>query len=354
MQAVILKCRPGSRFHFGEVAPDADTALNDSSDFCHSDTLFSALINIVQSFDPASTNALVARFESGDVRISSVFHCLKVDLMREMIWFFPVPAHYNMYADAKYQKRFSAIHFISKKVWEEKILPDQWAQKLDEKKLVLLQHRFLVHRSELSTAALTAADQIKLITNTQLPKVTVHQLTQDNSLFQHSTVQIANNGYLLNDKDQPLLPHLRIHFYFLLDCSDDFKDGPLYQTMLTAIQLLPETGLGGDRSTGCGLFEETEIVQDFALNITARSHASLSLTAPDGENELKKTEYYQTILRGGRATRTEAQPLRMVRMMREGALLSPSVKGRLVDIAPPGSTLPFLRNGKAFTVPVAT
>jgi CRISPR-associated protein Csm4 len=198
-----------------------------------------------------------------------------------------------------------------------------------------------------------ARQDIKLLANTQLPKVTVHQTTQDNSLFQHSTVHIADNSHLLDDNDQPLLPDLRIHFYFLLDCAEDFREGPLYRTLLTAIHLLPETGLGGDRSTGCGLFEGVD-TDDFEMNISAKNYASLSLVAPDSATELAKTEFYHTVLRGGRATRTEPQPLRMVRMMREGALLSPSVKGCLVDIAPTGSTQPFLRNGKAFVVPVAT
>lgn len=356
MQAVILHCKPGSRFHFGDTAPDADTALNDTSDYCHSDTLFGAFVQIAALLAPqgAPVGALIDAFKTGEVRISSVFPCLQLSKTHPLIYFFPKPAHYDTYADPEDIKKMSSIAFISKGVWESKMLPDRWTRALEDKKLVLLQERFLVLRSELSAAALSARAYLKLLHQTEWPKVTVHQLDQEGSLFQHGTLQTADNSLLTDDTEKPILPDCSTHFYFLLDCNATFLQTSTHALLKNVLDLLPDTGLGGDRSTGCGLLEAISFDESFALNLQAKMLASLSLINPNGTEEAQKLYRYRTQLRGGRRTATDRYPLQFVRMVSEGALLAGKIEGRIPDVSPPNSTLPYLRNGKAFLVPVAS
>ena len=44
-KAIILKCRQGSRFHFGEFVREQSTALFHTGDYIHSDVLFAAFIS---------------------------------------------------------------------------------------------------------------------------------------------------------------------------------------------------------------------------------------------------------------------------------------------------------------------
>ena len=93
MNAVILKCKPFSAFHFGQVAVDADTSLNDTSEFLHSDTLFSAIINLAARVYPSEVNTLLALFGHNDVlpkvRLSSGFYCLQKG--ESFLYFLPKP-----------------------------------------------------------------------------------------------------------------------------------------------------------------------------------------------------------------------------------------------------------------------
>ena len=88
MRAIILQCPRGARFHFGNIALDENTSLNDTAIHPHSDTLFSALINTAAKMDQSLTQQLVDDFAAGNVRISSGFFCLEVHQATKINWIF--------------------------------------------------------------------------------------------------------------------------------------------------------------------------------------------------------------------------------------------------------------------------
>ena len=52
MKAIILKCRPGSRFHLGEYTDNQDTVLYNTAEYIHSDVWFGAFISAMSKIYP--------------------------------------------------------------------------------------------------------------------------------------------------------------------------------------------------------------------------------------------------------------------------------------------------------------
>ncbi|MEL7221923.1 MAG: hypothetical protein AAGJ93_11430, partial [Bacteroidota bacterium] len=73
MQAIILKCPRGARFHFGNVAMDENTSLDDTAIYPHSDTLFSAIISTAFLLAPEKAPELIEAFSASKVIHSSAF-----------------------------------------------------------------------------------------------------------------------------------------------------------------------------------------------------------------------------------------------------------------------------------------
>ena len=56
MKAIILKCRPGSRFHLGEYTDNQDTVLYNTAEYIHSDVWFGAFISAMSKIYPEKLN----------------------------------------------------------------------------------------------------------------------------------------------------------------------------------------------------------------------------------------------------------------------------------------------------------
>jgi CRISPR-associated protein Csm4 len=172
-----------------------------------------------------------------------------------------------------------------------------------------------------------------------LPKVTVHKETKEGSFFYQTTIQLM-----------PLEHGTKVHLYFLLDTQDLSASESL--TLDKILHLLPYEGIGGERTTGCGLFTGLE-KQDFNLQVLKNQHfVSVSLTNPNSDAEFKTFQNYQIVTRGGRQIgKSDHQFLKKVNMIAEGAVVQHAIRGRIVSIAPTGMTTPYLRNGISMTLP---
>lgn len=352
MQAVLLKCKPGAQFHIGQVGADDVTALNETSPWIHSDTLFSALINTVSLTSPADLKAVIAAFRSGkELRISSAFYCLEE--AGERVFFLPKPAHYDQYPPKNDPKRFRGIRFVSLGVWEAGALPRDWGKE----EYLIVQNQFVVTRdelSDLSDSALAAWLSLRLYQEQLLPRVDARKPDPTKSHFYSANIQIADNRQLLDEDNVPILGDLYVHFYFLLETTAAFEESRAGKALQLAIQLLPDTGIGGERSIGCGSLEGVERF-DFPHVRPGKSsaYATVSLCSPISTDELNGFLAYDTLLRGGRPTTQEGE-LRMVRMIAEGAVSQTKPDGRIADISPPKvhADTAYLRLGKPVALPV--
>ena len=352
MKAIVLKCKPGSRFHFGKYSLDADTALNDSDEIMHSDTLFSALVNIYQDLF-GDAQELVDAFTKAQVKISSVLPCFQQ--RGNYIWMLPKPVCFNLFQANEY-KVFRAIRYISKVVWENILNPLELEQKPETYKL-LAKKRYAVHKDEillpsgLSGSAQEESYQSIAVSHlVTLPKVRVRDRPEDKTIYQVTVTEIADNTAIIND--------LYVHYYFLLDTEVSLSE-LIQQQLMTAIQLLPENGIGGERNT-IGSLDSIDIIENWELKMNhsiSVNKVTASLLYP-AEKERADLMYYRFMLRGGRRLGKKGMDetkvpvyLKTVRMIEEGAVLNQLVTGGLADISP-DNTKSYLRNGLAFCLPV--
>lgn len=341
MQAVILKCRPGAQFHFGRIALDVDTSLDDTSVAPHSDTLFSSLVVSVSKAFPDEVERFVGFFQKGEARISSGFFCLELD--GDFCYFLPKPAHYNL-LDSDDPKALRRTAFISSQAWLEGWRPKDWKEKA-----FMLQDRFVApkglwegplrgHAAKLGLKPEAQENRLALVNLYNLnaiPKVSVHKPDREDSLFYQATVQIADN--------REAHPRLMVHYYFLLNHQLQGEDAALLDV---ALNLLADEGIGGERLVGCGQLEGVE-VRPFALQLESDYHCTVSLVNPT-QDDLPALRFYNMVTRSGRRTAKDGR-LKRVKMAAEGALVQGPVEGRVVQVH---GKAPYLRYGKAFILPV--
>ncbi len=367
MQAVVLKCPLGGQFHFGKIALDVDTSLDETSAIFHSDALFSAIIQTVERLW-GEAERFIKFFEDGVVSISSCFHCLeKAD--GEFIWFLPKPIHFNILEkldDNNERKKLSKIHFISKKVWEMGLKPSQW-----KGECLILQKEFVLHKSELPEIVVPLHDSMKIYEVQSLPKVSTHKPSKEDSIYFQTNVQLATNRKLLDKKNlnyEELRANLpKVHYYFLLDYiqfPDEEEQEEITNKIETAIRILADSGIGGERSVGCGKLNSVEFIDDFEMEVDEGKYwCSLSLLNPLPE-EMSHLMYWKMITRGGRRI-SKSQVLtnttlpeeyipkiKRVKMLEEGALLTEAINGQVVPIPEPKYDSHHKRSGKGFSLPV--
>lgn len=343
MKAIILVCKPRSRFHFGGIAPDESAWLNTSDKWLHSDTLFSALINIAaEVYSTSDVEEILHAFENGSVRISSGFYMLADSKMSSPVFLLPKPAHYvlEIIDSPEASKKFNKVRFISKRVWEAGWGWKEWQEHcwfMQNGTAVIAQEELPSPQDDAQTT------RICLWEEEDYPRVKVHTIDRTESFFYITTITIADNSNLLEDWG--------VHFYFLIDTKPGFENSDIYRRIQTTIQLLPYRGIGGERSVGCGQLV-TVIERDFSLtpDFDSPLRCSISLTSPT-ENDLSIARYYSVLSRGGRRYGGQNKQFLFVRMMAEGSVFEGHAQGNIPII---GRNLGHnvRRYGKPFCLPV--
>lgn len=339
MEAIILKCRPGVHFHFGEFALDSNMSLDSTSVAPHSDTLFSAIIRTVAQISTReTTDRLVDEFRNGNIQVSSVNFCLEYN--GNYIYFLPKPICAGLEEEQEY-KRIRKIKFVSKEILDNGYIPKQW---LDSSTCTIIQDQFVIAKNEMKNLMDEDAKHQHIYSISSSPKVKVHTTEITDKLYNQSNVEIGG----LNLGNEKAL----VHYYFLLNTKSSLN-AEMDNWLSSAINLLPETGIGGERSTGCGNIASIERGNNIDFSPAENSSfLSLSLIAPQKKEE-NSYIYFDLITRGGRHIGYKQKHLKTIRLIKEGAVLHEKVLGKIVDITPKeGADIPYLRNGMAFLIPL--
>lgn len=339
LQAVLLRCKPRARFHFGKVAPDNNTSLNATSDWLHSDTLFSAIVNTLAAMHPQSeVNRLVEHFERGDIVLSSGFYCFLIG--KKPVWFLPKPAHLGLQVQGEF-KDFNRVRLISRGVWESGLGFDDWGKN----GFLFLQNGYAVATKEelAGLDSMTAKQRVRFFKEDDAPRVKVHGADQQDAFFYLTYISIADNSKWLSDSST--------HFYFLLETNKGFEQTADFQKIQTAINMLPMQGVGGERTAGCGQLQGIETHNFELLPEQGNGYCSLSLVAP-AEGELGKFDRYQVLTRGGRDIGGGNPRIGFVRMLAEGAFSKSKPSGDIPTLGI-ADGIPYRRYGKPFWMPVA-
>lgn len=337
MHLAKLKLRPGAQFHLGNHVPFDQSVLHDTDQQIHSDTLFSALVNIAAKFGMA--DAIVDELQSNN-RISSAFYLLE-NGTNQPIYFLPRPSIPLINCSDTY-KFIKQKAFVSKGIFEKGIAANQWKNSediifgnnwiatIDEMK-VLLGDKFDAEK----------AKNICLFGKANIPQVRVHTDQDEDNYYQVGNLQIADN--------RDLFDQLEIHFYFLMEKAPSVE-------MQTVFNLLPHEGIGGQRSTGCGQVLSVEVKETtFFDSLKGEFQMALSKVIPTKEDFalMNENTFYQTTVRGGRIlNNAQNKRLKQIRMIDEGAVFEQPIEGSVADLRPDIDEMPYLRYGKAFLIQI--
>lgn len=343
LESITFRCQPGAQFHFGKIALDENASLDDTSSLMHSDSLASAFVDTAfKVLDERVALQVLSDFETGTVRVSSLLWRLNLPSGKS-VYFLPKPVSLVAIgndSESKNQrdrKETLKIQFISKGVWEAGILPEQWPEYC-----VIVQKEFVMTLEEAEGLSDEMAKKLRLYHMVSLPKVAVHKLTRENSLYHQTNVQVANlDAFGLKDAT--------VHFYFLLESNSH----PARDRVCNLAQIMVDEGIGGERSVGCGRLASCENAQVFHLNPVARKEdlfCTASLASPKDQAEFGHFLSWKIITRGGRATANDG-PLKRLKMIAEGAMLKAKVGGSTHDISTQKSRR-YLRFGTALCLPV--
>lgn len=340
MHLIKLALRPGTQFHLGNRVPFDQSVLHDTDRQIHSDTLFSALVNIAAKIGKA--DKLVEELQTHNT-LSSAFYLLE-NVNNSLVYFLPRPTVPLIDSGDTY-KFIKQKAFVSLGVFEMGMAMNQWKHKTDSHELIAGKNWIATNKEikELLSSKfdLEKIKNIKLFEIANIPQVRVHTTEEEHNYYQVGNLQIADNSELFEN--------LQVHFYFLL------KETPS-DVLQTVLNLLPHEGIGGQRSTGCGQILSVSVSETERFNsLHGDSFLALSKVIPTNEevSQLGENSYYQTTVRGGRII-DNAQNLRLkqVRMINEGAVFENSIVGSVPDLRPEGKLDPYMRYGKAFLIQI--
>ena len=335
MKVIILHSKSGARFHFGKALGAFSEELHNTqkmtSDYIHSDTLWSALVNAWALTCPESVDDFITHCSRGKFKLSSAFFCFDSSLDEDQkdeknhVFFLPKPISLNLFKVSE-PKKMKSIKFISKGVWEKGLMPNEW---FETDKCILLQNgKVVALKSEIS-------EFLNLFSTETTAKTSARNINmREDAFYFQSDLYLSNN----------------VQWYFFVD---NLLPVNLQADFQKAMQTLVNFGIGGERTTGCGSlsgFEEQNIDFNFENHINVKesgTSVSISLTAPL-ENELSDTSLYQIIKRGGRFLE-KGKSLPMIQMLLEGAILDNKTKGRIIKL---NDQPRILRYGLNFPIPL--
>ena len=342
---------------------------NNLSIVVHSDTLFSAICN---NFRKLYGKIELEKFlkeicqhetEESRLRISSSFHYIDVyknNKITDTIFFvprplirFPFTAEAQDYLD-KNPKIFKKIDFISLEV----------ANKLKENKQIdfsqyhILGRRYLVANEDLKKLGLDQflsllkdsnlnLEKIERIIRNKISiyeildeqKVRIDRKTHESEPFMWSKLKLLISSYYLNEVeriDYKLVPG----YYFIFDSSQLSPE--INSKLRASITFIIDEGIGGRRSSGCGLVDDVEFIKldnsfpyfDLFDSKDAGMFMNLSLVHPKLE-DMKDIKFFNIFGRSGYiySLETTSERFNDIKFIEEGSLFKKKVRGSFIQVA---------------------
>ncbi len=320
-----IPLQPYTRFHFGDFRMDEHIALGNTTEWAHSDLLFSALVNNYHELT-GNAESFVEHFINDEIKISSVFYYLEKD--DKTIYLLPKPVFLDLDSprDGQHKKR-NRIKFISYEVWKQTLDPSKWIDKGGEEgndyKLIQ-EGEILTTKEEAGIFGLN--DKSTVFYKEEHPNSPIRKMSPKQSIFYETDLHTGK------------IEEVEIGLYFMYEANETLKN-----ELKRAVQVMRYAGIGGNRTVIGRTM--TKGIKEATLDFDGDSLINVSLINPVDESELNQVKYFKTILRGG------VVHYDVVRMIKEGALLENDIKGQLVVIGTDAMDNEALRYGKAFIIP---
>lgn len=340
MNAIILKSRPQMKFHFGITSIENDTTLGTTSPICHSDTLWSALVDCCSKLGGEHLNRVLEWSHQGKIKLSSIFFYLQFN--GKKILFLPVPTYlYTKRVKYEVHKKLKKIKYLSLGVIHNGIKPEKWF----EDECVIIDNEFVIMANEVKGLNKIAALDIKIYSIVSEPKTRVSYKEEKGNFYYQTNVSLCTDV------------NYSTGYYFLME--HDLS--PLeYNNFQKYLNLTLSFGLGGELSTGCGQFEGSLSENDrpgyfeeneFDCGIAQGNlFFSVSLSIPDAD-EINQSLCHTIVMRGGRRFSGNIRA-RVIEMLTEGAVFRGRISGSITNLTPAGLETPVLRNGKPLLLPL--
>jgi len=324
MDVYLYKLLFKSGVHFGDTGIDLENVQESVS----SDAIFSALINTINIYyGVKEAGELIGRFlHTPPFVLSSLFVYYKDS------YFLPKPMDDSFIPEALKRAKSKDLKRLK---WLEKsdFIKWQCQDSLTIENINDMQKKQIEYKNAF----------VKEIR----PRVVLDRMTQQSSIY--------HCGYIHFKHDAGL--------YGLVA----FYDNGFIEKFKNILLLLGQTGIGGEKTYGCGMFDTVfEPADSVFINILSAktdNYTLLSLYHPanDEQGNLINSLVSYDIIRkkGWIATGRNALPLKRksAGFITEGSVLKNAIKGCLIDVTPdnpPPDTLSHkvYRNGYAFTAPL--
>ena len=288
MEYLQCKIKPNASFHIGIK----EGSLEKTMHYIHSDTIFGGICNTYRLlYGKDELENLLKKFENGEPSflISSAFPYI------EDIMFFPIPKFINFseyIKDERLSKKFKKIEFVSDKIIRG-ISQGKFKENINEENII--HGKILVTKEEGEKIKNTGIWKEK-----EVPRVVIDRKTNASNIYYFGEVEYCDKCGL----------------HFLVK----FMNDEIRNKLESAIRLLGDEGIGGDRSYGKGLFEGE--FSNFEWSIQEGYFINLSLYLPkEDEIEMVKKGWYEFVSRGGwvYSVDKKGERKKFVRMIKEGS-----------------------------------
>jgi len=347
MQLIKLHCANNSRFRLGSGS------LQEADDIVHSDTFFNAWLNAyVLLYGSQSVSDVLHVFQTGDCRISSAFHFVDVyrqEACQSTLYFVPKPLLRRLpdegkeATDGSIKKRIKKLKYLSLDLLHAllaNVSVDAEGEvrfSTDLLERTIFADEYAIHETDIPVELLEHWTEIKKLQFRYFidsPKVVMNRLSAKSDDVFYQTDCLLNWQRCGDWEFRP-------GFYFLMKPPDDIQ----YANRLSAaLNLMADEGLGGERSSGGGFFEQVEQA-NFCWELTGAYAMLLSLVLPGATDNLEQIINYQAIVRGGYVGTTGIRK-KQTRMVSEGSIIKLPFEGSVIVDSPTASPASY-RYGKA-------
>lgn len=331
---ILCKIIPKSPFHIGEKG----VGLEETETIIHSDTLFSAICNSYRLLYGKKDLEDFIKDAKTNLKISSAF--LEVNGIKT----FPLPMNINwgryVYKNGKVNeelfkkinkesdllKKLKKVKFVSEEIFGDiQKYIDNIENHIND---IHIKQGILFSEKEFNKINNDFKD-IKFYKETETPRVTLDRKTSSSNIYYFGEVKFAE----------------KCNLFFLIGYNGNLDK------IKSAVRLLGDEGIGGDRSSGRGLFKVEFANNDFSFSNNGNKYVSLSLVYPKKE-EVKNAKFYDLIARRGFVYSIEERSARRksIRMFAEGSVFSNKVEGEIKDVSINSSKHEVYRFGKAFLI----
>ena len=324
-----------TQLHLGRVAGPAQEGslgLEKTETYVPADTLFSAICQMWTTF--YDTESLTT-FLSGYTEDTTVlpFMLTSAFPFAKDVYLFPKPMTFPKLSETP-SKKSKRVRFVSQPIFQNIVSGNP--PNFNENQLVNGEEIW-VSPEEKEKLGTSDDDDVSIWTTNTRPRVTVGSRNSGSEIWHVQTVQFnANCG---------------LWFAAQFD-SDETK-----HKIETLLRVLGDTGIGGERNAGYGMFDFAETTLEISTPEKGSQFVTLSSICPQSPEQLAQLltggiAYSLNPLTGWVSTPGTVAQRKKINMFAEGSVLHASDThiGRLVDLRPDNYEHPVYRYGYAWQV----